>query len=101
MAEEQSHNSPRNSFEQIDHLLSQQEANKENNSEDDGSDGGNVGGGKLKRTMSNAGAVAVIVGTIVGSGIFASPGVVLLHAGSPGAALSVWTLCGFDTGNLA
>lgn len=99
MAEEQAHNSPRNSFDQIDHLLSQQdpeEGNKENNPEDEGSDGGNdVGGGKLKRTMSNAGAVAVIVGTIVGSGIFASPGVVLLHSGSPGAALSVWTLCGF------
>ena len=36
----------------------------------------------------------MILGVMIGSGIFASPGEVLLQAGSPGAALVVWVLAG-------
>ena len=85
--------SSRHSFKEGDNItLLNSHDDKEEDLDQDADDGG---GGELKPTLSNAGAVAVIVGTIVGSGIFASPGVVLKHSGSPGAALVVWTLCGF------
>lgn len=51
-----------------------------------------VVGLKPKMTLFNG--ITVIVGSIIGSGIFISPKGVLQHTGSPGMALVVWTLSG-------
>ncbi|KAI8587083.1 amino acid permease-domain-containing protein [Geranomyces variabilis] len=59
----------------------------------------------LSRTLSNreaalpadltfASALALIISLSIGSGIFSSPGLVLAHAGSVGAALGVWLIGG-------
>ena len=49
---------------------------------------------ELKRTVSVFSGCAYIMSTIIGSGIFVSPKGVALEAGSVGAALLVWGLCG-------
>ena len=49
---------------------------------------------KLKRELGLFDAVSVIVGIIVGSGIFVSPKGVLQETGSPGMSLAVWTFSG-------
>jgi L-type amino acid transporter 9 len=51
-------------------------------------------GVQMKRDVGLIGGIAVIVGTMIGSGIFASPRYVLMFSGSVGMALVVWTLCG-------
>ena len=51
----------------------------------------NVG---LKRRLGLLNGVAMLVGTIVGSGIFISPKGVLQSAGSPALSIIVWILCG-------
>ncbi|XP_061552649.1 LOW QUALITY PROTEIN: b(0,+)-type amino acid transporter 1 [Phycodurus eques] len=48
----------------------------------------------LKREVGLAGAVSLIGGTMIGSGIFMSPQTVLATVGSPGASLVVWACCG-------
>ncbi|TNN78841.1 b(0,+)-type amino acid transporter 1 [Liparis tanakae] len=48
----------------------------------------------LKRELGLVGAVSLIGGTMIGSGIFMSPQTVLSTIGSPGASLVVWACCG-------
>ncbi|XP_054470330.1 b(0,+)-type amino acid transporter 1-like [Anoplopoma fimbria] len=48
----------------------------------------------LKREVGLVGAVSLIGGTMIGSGIFMSPQTVLLTIGSPGASMVVWACCG-------
>lgn len=53
--------------------------------------GGEVG---LKAKMSLLNGCTVIVGSIIGSGIFVSPTGVLMHTGSVNMALIVWVASG-------
>lgn len=49
---------------------------------------------QMKRSLGLWNGIAIIIGVIVGSGIFVSPKGVLLNTGSVGASLVVWALCG-------
>lgn len=48
----------------------------------------------LRRTIGLLPAVCLIIGTVVGSGIFIAPKGVLMNSGSVGLSLLVWGLCG-------
>jgi APA family basic amino acid/polyamine antiporter len=48
----------------------------------------------LRRTLSQRDLVFIVVGTVIGSGIFLTPGSVVRHAGSGGMALAVWVIGG-------
>ena len=50
--------------------------------------------GKLTRNVTLLQGVSLIVGVMIGSGIFVSPRYVLLHAGSVGMTLLVWIASG-------
>lgn len=63
----------------------------DNNKDSKSSDSGSV---KLKKELGLIDGVAIIVGVIVGAGIFVSPKGVLLYSGSIGQALIVWALSG-------
>ncbi|CAG7820389.1 unnamed protein product [Allacma fusca] len=52
---------------------------------------GSVG---LKRQVGLLGSIALIVGSMIGSGIFVSPGGLLAKTGSVGLSLCVWAACG-------
>lgn len=49
---------------------------------------------RLKKELGLFNGIAIIVGVIVGSGIFVSPRGVIAEAGSVGMALIVWVACG-------
>jgi hypothetical protein len=57
---------------------------------------GGLGGGSLEKhkTLTYLNGLSLIVGLIIGSGIFSSPGSVSARVGSPGAALVVWVIAG-------
>lgn len=58
---------------------------------DQNNDGGAI---ELKKELGLMDGVAIIVGVIVGAGIFVSPKGVLLYSGSIGQAIIVWILSG-------
>lgn len=49
---------------------------------------------QLRRTLSLRDLIFIVVGTVIGSGIFLTPGAVVRSAGSGGVALIVWTIGG-------
>ncbi|KXJ26887.1 b(0,+)-type amino acid transporter 1 [Exaiptasia diaphana] len=48
----------------------------------------------LQRKVGIISGISLIVGTMIGSGIFASPRYVMVFSGSVGMTLIVWSLCG-------
>ncbi|KAH6652165.1 amino acid transporter-like protein [Truncatella angustata] len=57
---------------------------------------GGLGGASLEKhkTLTYMNGLSLIVGLIIGSGIFSSPSQVNTNVGSPGAALIVWVIAG-------
>ncbi|EFX85835.1 hypothetical protein DAPPUDRAFT_237405 [Daphnia pulex] len=49
---------------------------------------------RMARQVGLFSAVALVIGNIIGSGIFVSPGYLLASAGSPGLCLVLWGVCG-------
>uniref|UniRef100_A0A3P9BN95 Zmp:0000001267 n=1 Tax=Maylandia zebra TaxID=106582 RepID=A0A3P9BN95_9CICH len=49
---------------------------------------------QLKRQIGLIGGVAIVSGTMIGSGIFMSPQYVLAYVGSPGASMLIWFFSG-------
>ena len=50
---------------------------------------------KLERNMTVLGGISLVVGSMIGSGIFVSPTGIIAMSGSIGSALIIWVLCGF------
>ncbi|XP_056419345.1 cystine/glutamate transporter isoform X2 [Hyla sarda] len=48
----------------------------------------------LKKKVTLLRGISLIIGTIIGAGIFISPKGILQHTGSIGMSLTVWTACG-------
>ncbi|XP_077530277.1 Y+L amino acid transporter 2-like [Haemaphysalis longicornis] len=55
---------------------------------------GRVAGARLKRKIGLFSATAVVISSVIGSGIFVSPSLVFVHSGSVGADLLVWLTAG-------
>ena len=49
---------------------------------------------QLRRTLSLRDLIFIVVGTVIGSGIFLTPGAVVRDAGSGAVALAAWSLGG-------
>ncbi|KAG6151732.1 hypothetical protein E4U25_004345 [Claviceps purpurea] len=58
--------------------------------------GGALGGGSLEKqkSLTYLNGLSLIIGLIIGSGIFSSPSQISSNVGSPGAALVVWVVAG-------
>lgn len=52
---------------------------------------------ELRRDLGKWGAIAMVVGTVIGSGIFAVPKAMTLEVGSPGMVFVVWVFGGILT----
>jgi APA family basic amino acid/polyamine antiporter len=52
---------------------------------------------ELRRDLGKWGAIAMVVGTVIGSGIFAVPKAMTLEVGSPGVVFAVWIFGGVLT----
>lgn len=59
-----------------------------------GQAGGNGGSLEKHKTLTYLNGLSLVVGLIIGSGIFSSPSQVNINAGSPGASLVVWIIAG-------
>lgn len=70
----------------VSERINNDDNNKDNDSPSDGV--------KMKKELGLLDGVAVIVGVIIGSGIFVSPKGVLKFSGSIGIAILVWILSG-------
>jgi amino acid transporter len=55
---------------------------------------GNLQNLEKNKTLTYLNGLSLVVGLIIGSGIFSSPAQVNSHVGSPGAALVVWVISG-------
>ncbi len=53
-----------------------------------------LAGSPLRRELGLWAAVSLVVGTVIGSGIFLVPKDMVLHVGSPGVVLAVWIVGG-------
>ena len=52
---------------------------------------------QLRRELNFLHGISIVVGTVIGAGIFASPSVVLRNSGSVGGSLLIWLACGILT----
>ncbi|HBN81703.1 MAG TPA: amino acid permease, partial [Ruminococcaceae bacterium] len=48
----------------------------------------------MKKSVTSLEALAIVVGMIIGSGIFLKPGIVLKNAGSPTMSILAWVAGG-------
>lgn len=49
---------------------------------------------KMKKSLSLINSITIIVGSVIGSGIFVSPTGILMNVNSVGLSLIIWFLCG-------
>ncbi|KAK4990286.1 hypothetical protein LTR50_002611 [Elasticomyces elasticus] len=56
--------------------------------------GGSSGSLERNKSLTYLNGLSLVIGLIIGSGIFSSPASVNVNAGSPGASLAVWTIAG-------